>query len=115
MRRGFTLIEIMIVIGILGMILSIAGPLWIRQRTLSRQRVCQQNLAQIDGAKEMWAMQNMMGGAALPDWTDLISADGTGFIKKVPECPADGDYTIGNVATRPRCNVTVPLDHNDRD
>ena len=44
---GFTLVEIMIVVGIIGIIIAIAVPAFLRQREMSRARACQDNLKTI--------------------------------------------------------------------
>lgn len=111
-HRGFSLIEIMIVVSILGIILAIAGPTWWRQRLLSQSRVCQENMTKIDGAKEQWALENNKEGTAEPVWSDLVAGDGSGYLKSTPECPASGSYTIGAVETAARCTITTPMDHN---
>lgn len=110
--KGFTLVEIMIVVAILGIVLAIAASTWVRQRQLSQARVCQENLTKIEGAKEQWALEYSKDGTAAPVWTDLVSADGSGFLKKTPVCPADGTYTIGTISETPSCSVTAPIDHN---
>lgn len=111
-ERGYTLVEIMIVVAILGIVLAIAGPTWIKQRTLSQARVCQENLSKIEGAKEQWALDNNKDASATPTWGDLVAADGSGYLKKQPECPSAGTYTLGSMAVTPSCSVTAPVDHN---
>ena len=112
LHRGFTLVEIMIVVAILGIILGIAAPTWIRQREQSRTRACQENLTKIQGAKEQWAMENGKNDTATPAWADLINGDGSGYLKKTPVCPAEGTYTIGSMAEVALCSVTTPSNHN---
>jgi prepilin-type N-terminal cleavage/methylation domain-containing protein len=112
-QSGFTLVEIMIVVGILGIILAIAAPTWMRQRMVSQQRVCQENLTKLDGAKEEWALANRMPGDSEPSMDDLIEADGTGYLKVEPFCPASGEYTLGTVNEAASCSVVAPLDHNE--
>lgn len=114
-RSGFTLIEIMIVIAILGIIIGIAGPTWLRQRSLSQQRVCQENMAKIDGAKEQWALEKNQPGSATPGWADLVADDGAGYLKTQPSCPANGTYALGAVGQATACSITAaPWDHNQR-
>src|SRR5207249_12320140 len=59
--RGFTLVEIMIVVLIIGMLMTIAMPQFQRARTGALARACQHNLKHIVGAKERWAMDNNRG------------------------------------------------------
>ncbi|MCL6624082.1 MAG: prepilin-type N-terminal cleavage/methylation domain-containing protein, partial [Fimbriimonadales bacterium] len=54
-RKGFTLVEIMIVVLIIGILLAIAIPNFMRARETSRTKSCISNLRQIDAAKEQWA------------------------------------------------------------
>ena len=110
--RGFTLVEIMIVVAIIGVILSIAVPAWMRQRERARQRACQENLSKIQGAKEQWAMENQIPDSGVPSWDDLVQPGGTGYLKAQPHCPAGGDYTIGSVGVAAICSILIPLDHN---
>lgn len=111
--QGFTLIEILIVVAILGIILAIAGPTWMRQRELSQQRSCQESLTKIEGAKEQWALELNKDDGASPGWDDLAPAGGTGLLKRIPICPKSGTYTINPVGTFVQCSVKAPLDHNE--
>jgi len=105
-QEGFTLIEVMIVILIIAVLLAIAIPNFIRSRESSRAKACLANLRQIETAKEQWAMHNRKNADDTPTAADLVSefmkgpADNT-----LPECPAGGTYTIGDVNTRPSCSV----------
>ncbi|MCE5230598.1 prepilin-type N-terminal cleavage/methylation domain-containing protein [bacterium] len=112
---GFTLIEIMIVVAITGIILAIAAPTWMQQRLVSQQRVCQENLSKIDGAKEQWAMETKAPDGAVPAWGDLVNADGTSYLKKAPVCPSGGEYQINAMSTDASCTIVDPLDHNKKE
>ncbi|MGV3723999.1 MAG: type IV pilin protein, partial [Actinomycetota bacterium] len=85
-RKGFTLVEIMIVVLIIGILLAIAVPNFIRARESSRAKSCVSNLKQIDSAKEQWAMDNKKTSADTPADTDLYGADK--YVKSTPACPS---------------------------
>ncbi len=100
-ERGFTLVEIMIVVLIIGILLAIAVPSFISARERSRANACRSNLRQIQAAKEQWAMANNQGPTATPAWADLTPD----FIQQQPNCPSGGTYTIGNMSANPTCSI----------
>ena len=101
LRHGFTLVEIMIVVLIIGILLAIAVPNFIRAREGSRAKSCQGNLKQIQSAKEQWAMDNKASTSATPAMTDRAPA----YIKSTPACPSSGTYTVANMSTDPSCSI----------
>lgn len=101
-KAGFTLVEIMIVVAIIGLLAAIAIPNFVRARQTAQTNACINNLRQIDGAKEQWALEN---NAA--DGDTVTQADIGTFIKGgFPVCPASGTYTEGAVGTDPDCDET---------
>ncbi|MEQ1823917.1 MAG: prepilin-type N-terminal cleavage/methylation domain-containing protein [Fimbriimonadaceae bacterium] len=101
-NKGFTLVEIMIVVLIIGILLAIAVPNFIKARENSRTRTCIANLRQFEAAKEQWAMENKKGSTDVPTSGDL-SPD---YIKSIPAtCPSGGTYTIGAVNANPTCST----------
>ncbi len=101
-RRGFTMVEIMIIVAIVGILITIAIPTWLRARQMSAQRSCQENLTKIDGAKEQWALEFRQGALATPGPGDLYGPDR--YVKSEPQCPTGGTYTINNMSVRPECS-----------
>jgi len=95
----------MIVVLIIGILLAIAVPNFIKARETSRAKSCTSNLKQIDSAKEQWAMDNKAAdGDAVTG--GLASLYGTGsYIKKEPICPSGGTYTEQVIGTDPICSI----------
>src|SRR5438552_9765456 len=87
-RKGFTLVEIMIVVLIIGTLLAIAVPNFTRARETSRSKSCVANLKQIEAAKEQWCMDNKQGSTATPGTADLYGT--TNYVKNTPDCPSGG-------------------------
>jgi prepilin-type N-terminal cleavage/methylation domain-containing protein len=102
-KSGFTLVEIMIVVAIIGLLAAIAIPNFIKARESSQKNACIANLKQIDGAKNTWALENKKVSTDTPTTAVLYGA--TLYIRDEPTCPAAGGYTLGSVSSRPTCNV----------
>ena len=85
-RQGFTLVEIMIVVGIIGLLAAIAIPNFMRYRTASRRSVCIANLKQLQDAKTTWAMERGKKGTDTPVEADLIGS--SNYLRAKPSCPS---------------------------
>lgn len=107
--RAFTLVEIMIVVMIIGIILMIAVPSWMRIREKTQFTTCMENLRVINEAKAHWGMENNKGSTDTPTEADLAPI----YLKKYPSCPGSGTYTIGDISTEASCSVhgtrSVPI------
>jgi prepilin-type N-terminal cleavage/methylation domain-containing protein len=99
--KGFTLVEIMIVVLIIGILLAIAVPNFLKARETSRTKTCVANMRQIEGAKEQWAMETNQGAGATPTAANLAP----GYIKgSMPGCPSGAAaYVINDMSTNPVC------------
>jgi len=103
-KHGFTLVEIMIVVAIIGLLAAIAIPNFIKARTTAQKNACINNLRQIDGAVEQWALEQKKKTG------DPVTSTGTPSIldylkgNVLPTCPADNSaYTVATVGTNPSC------------
>ena len=106
-RSGFTLVEIMIVVAIIGLLASVAVPNYVRARDNSQISACINNLRQIDGAAQTWCLENRKTSGAPYTLTDImpyIKLDSAG---NLPACPAHGTYTPGStVSNAPTCTIS---------
>src|SRR5258708_13304921 len=107
-KSGFTLVEIMIVVAIIGLLAAIAIPNFVKARTTAQTNACIANLKQIEGAIEQWALEQKKAPSATVTLTD-ISGNSNAFIKALINsdlsCPAGGTYTVTDVSTRPTSSL----------
>ena len=102
-RTGFTLVEIMIVVAIIGLLAAIAIPNFIKARQASQKAACIANLKTIDGAKATWSLEQRKTNTDVPSDTDLFGA--TSYIREKPSCPANGTYSLNQVDAKPTCTI----------
>ena len=101
-RDGFTLVEVMIVVLIIGLLATMAIPNFSPARATARAKLCINNLRTIASAKDQFAMDN-----GVATGVDVTSANIAPYLKSglLPAEPQGGVYTIGVVGVNPSCSV----------
>ena len=107
LKGAFTLVEIMIVVAIIGLLAAIAIPNFVKARTTAQKNACINNLRQIDGAVQQWALETKQAATA-----NVGLADVTPYLKNSVVCPAAGinatisdSYITTTVSQAPTCKI----------
>ena len=101
LASGFTLVEIMIVVALIGLLAVIAIPNFTKARNRAQTNTCISNLRQINDVKQQWALETRKADTAVP-----APADVAPYMRgnKLPSCPASGTYLMLAVNTAPACD-----------
>ena len=107
-KAGFTLVEIMIVVAIIGLLAAIAIPNFVKARATSQMNACINNLRQIDAAANQFALEKgKKTGDAITMATDLTPYIKLNSAGSIPPCPASGTYSIANVGNNSACTLST--------
>jgi len=105
-RKGFTLIEIMIVVAIIAIALSIAIPNFFRMSSVSKKTVCINNMKKITAAVEQWAIDNNVSSSTAISAQEENDIYDNYLRGGKPVCPSGGEYVINPVGSNPQVQCT---------
>jgi prepilin-type N-terminal cleavage/methylation domain-containing protein len=110
-KSGFTLVELMVVVFIIGLTAVITVPNFVRANTVSQKNACINNLYQLQSAIRQWALETRMPNGSPVQFTDI-----RGYLRNSMVCPSGGtsfsdSYTITDTITQPVCKK-VPTGAN---
>jgi type IV pilus assembly protein PilA len=102
---GFTLVEIMIVVAIIGLLAAIAIPNFVKARESAQLNSVLNNLRIIEGAKDQWALESKKGTGDTVDLLTLSDYLKGGTVKSV----VGETYTTNPVGTPAEAVTPVKL------
>ena len=93
-KKGFTLVELLVVVLILATLMAVALPLYLSSVADSSKKTCRSNMQSIANAAQAWKVKNRAA-----DFTTLTISALTPDLGAVPTCPDGGTYSISTSGT----------------
>ena len=109
-NHGFTLVELMVVVLIIGILIAIAVPIFNAAKATAQKNTCYANQRTIEGSIQTYQARtgSMPATGVIGGTHDLISG---GYIKSAPYCPTGGtsaQYSINSSGTVANCSQGTP-------
>ena len=105
-RRGFSLVEIMVVVAIIATVLAIVIPNFLRATSTSKRTACIANLRSIATAIEQFAIDNKITAGTNLSQEQVDEACSDYMRGGKPKCPSGGAYVINPVDADPQVQCT---------
>lgn len=99
-RKGFTLVELMVVVAILAILILVAAPIYVRLVEKPSQAACQSDQRMLETLNMLYDIKYQH----YPD--DLEDLVREKLIHKIPTCPAEGERYAGVISLLPDGQVT---------
>lgn len=100
-RRGFTVVEMMVVVMVIAVLMAILVPNFMAARNSAARKSCMSNLRLIDQAKEQLSMESRKNDGDAVDWGDLVPH----YMRAQPTCPLGPAYTPKPIGVKVTCSI----------
>lgn len=118
-QRGFTLLEVLLTVVIIGVLSAVIVPRFLFAKSESERKACYQNLAILNTQTEKFYIDRAVwpGSGEVSAMEDLLGGGGgEGVVLEIylpdgePKCPGGGEYTLDTDTHRWRCVLDATAD-----
>ena len=110
MKRDALALLLIVLATIVLTVACLTAVSFFQPRKTSATNACMNNLRQLDGAKQQWALGYGKDSNSVPSWEDIRPYIGHGTEADIRNlrCQEGGTYTLGRAADPPKCSVGGP-------
>ena len=93
-QKGFTLVEVMFVLLIVGIMMSISIPVFIDSGKKAEKNACMDNMAILNSVYTQWYGENWLSVEPPADYQVFLGYVYPGYLAQIPKCPEKGEYSL---------------------